>query len=299
MRKLLLLALATALVAVGTAAARTVAVTITKNGVVPKSTAIVPNDVVQFTNSDTVAHQVTFQKTTGVTCSPSPLVLQPGAAGSCTFKSTGNFNYSDPNTRGNTFRGTVTVAAAAGSLSVSAKPVLVTYGSQTVLAGTLSTKQVGANVDVLAQPCGAPASTKMATVQTTAGGAYTATVKPMMRTAYTTKSTSMTSSVISVRVRPRLRLVRVASHRYMLRVFATRSFAGKYASFQRYNGTLGRWVAIRRVLLKANSTGVAPTVITSSSFRSSVRGGLRVRATLGQTQVGTCHAPGLSNTVRS
>ena len=299
MRKMILLALATALVAIGTASAKTVTVTITKNGFAPKSAAVVPNDVVQFTNSDTVAHQLTFKTTTGVTCSPSPLVLQPGATGNCTFKSTGTFTYSDPNTRGNTFRGTVTVAAAADSLSVSAKPVLVTYGSQTVLAGTLSTRQVGEKVDALAQPCGAPSATKTATVQTTAGGAYTATVKPMMSTAYTTKSKATTSSVISVRVRPRLRLVRVAAHRYMLRVFATRSFAGKYASFQRYNGTLGRWVVVRRVVLKANTTGVAPTVITSRSFRSSVRGGLRVRTTLGQAQVGTCYAPGLSNTVRS
>ena len=57
MRKLILLALATALVVIGTAAAKTVAVTITKDGLVPKSTAIVANDVVRFTNSDTVAHR--------------------------------------------------------------------------------------------------------------------------------------------------------------------------------------------------------------------------------------------------
>lgn len=299
MRKMFLLALATALVAIGTAAANTVGVTITKNGFGPKSAAIVPNDVVQFTNSDTVAHQVKFKTTTGVTCSPSPLVLQPGTKGSCTFKTAGSFTYSDPNTRGNTFRGTVTVATAADSLSVSAKPVLVTYGSQTALAGTLSTRQAGEKVDVFAQQCGALSAAKTATVQTTAGGAYTATVKPMTTTAYTTKFKAMTSSVISVRVRPRLRLMRVASHRYLLRVFATQSFAGKYASFQRYNGRLGRWVALRKVVLKANSTGVAPTVITSRSFRSSVRGGLRVRATLPQAQVGTCHAPGVSNAVRS
>jgi plastocyanin len=299
MRKLILLALAAALVAIGTASAKTVAVTITKTGVVPKSAAIVPNDVVQFTNSDTVAHQVKFKKTTGVTCSPSPLVLQAGAIGNCTFRSAGTFTYSDPTTNGNAYRGTVTVAAGADTVSVSAKPLLVTYGSQTVLSGKISTHQAGENVDVLTQECGAPSATKTATVQTTAGGAYTATVKPMVTTAYTTKSKAMTSSVISVRVRPRLRLVKVASNRYMLRAFATRSFAGKYASFQRYNSTRGRWVVLKRVLLKANSTGVAPTVITSRSFRSSVRRGLRVRATLGQAQVGTCHAPGLSNTVRS
>ena len=300
MRKLILLALATSLVVIGTATAKTVSVTITKTGLVPKSAAIVPNDVVQFTNSDTVAHQVKFKTTTGVTCLPtSPLVLQAGATGSCTFKNAGTFTYSDPTTKGNSYRGTVTVAAAADTVSVSAKPLLLTYGSQTVLSGKISTHLTGENVDVLTQECGAPSSTKTATVKTTAGGAYTATVKPMMTTAYTTKSKAMTSTAISVRVRPRLRLVKVASHRYKLRTFAAQSFAGKYASFQRYNSKLGRWVVLKRVVLKANSTGVAPTVITSRSFRSSVHKGLRVRATLGQTQVGTCYAPGLSNTVRS
>lgn len=300
MRKMILLAAVTALaVAVGSAAAKTVTVTITKNGYVPNSVAIGQGDTVQFMNSDTVAHQVTFKSTAGVACSPNPLVLQPGANGSCTFQNVGNYSYSDPNAKGNTFRGTVTVAAAPPSLSLTAKPVLVIYGSPDLLAGKLSTQQTGENVDVLAQQCGAPSATKTATVQTTTGGVYSATVKPLMNTAYTTKSKAVASSVVTVRVRPRLRLARVAPHRYTLRVFGATSFAGKYASFQRYNSTLRRWVAVRTVLLKANSTGVAPTVITAGSFRSSVPGGLRVRVTLGQAQVGSCYAPGLSNTIRS
>lgn len=300
MRKMILLAAVTALaVAVSSAAAKTVTVTITKNGYVPNSVAIGQGDTVQFMNSDTVAHQVTFKSTAGVTCSPNPLVLQPGANGSCTFQNAGNYSYSDPNAKGNTFRGTVTVTAAPASLSLTAKPVLVIYGSPDLLAGKLSTQQTGENVDVLAQQCGAPSATKTATVQTTTGGVYSATVKPLMNTAYTTKSKAVASSVVTVRVRPRLRLVRVAPHRYTLRVFGATSFAGKYASFQRYNSTLRRWVAVRTVLLKANSTGVAPTVITAGSFRSSVPGGLRVRVTLGQAQVGSCYAPGLSNTIRS
>jgi plastocyanin len=300
MRKALLLAVLTALVvAVGSAAAKTVAVTITKDGFAPKAAALVQGDTIQFRNNDTVAHTITFRPTAGVTCLPAPLVLQPGATGSCTFRNTGNFSYEDPNTRGNTFRGTVRVAAAPASVSVSARPQLITYGASTVLTGVLSTQAAGENIDVLAQPCGAPSATKSATVTTTAGGAYTAPVKPLLRTTYTTKSKALTSTAVIVRVRPRLRLTRVAPHRYSLRVLASRSFAGKYASFQRYNGTLRRWVAVRSVRLRANSTGVAPTVVSSVAFRSSVRGGLRVRATLAQTQVGACYAPGLSNTIRS
>ncbi len=300
MRRMILLAAATALaVVIGSAAAKTVTVTITKNGYVPNSVTIGQGDTVQFTNSDSIVHQVTFKSTTGVTCSPNPLVLAPGVNGSCTFQSAGNFTYSDPNAKGNTFRGTVTVTAAPASLSLTAKPVLVIYGSQVVLAGKLSTQQTGENVDVLAQKCGAPSATKTATVQTTTGGAYSATVKPLLNTVYSTKSKAVTSSVLTVRVRPRLQLARVAPRRYSLRVLGATSFVGKYASFQRYNSTLRRWVAVRTVLLKANSTGVAPTVITGASFRSSIRGGLRVRVTLGQAQVGSCYVPGLSNTILS
>lgn len=300
MRKVILLLVVVALVVgVGSAAAKTVAVTISRDGFVPKSVTIAQGDTVQFTNSDSIVHQIAFRSMTGVTCSGSPLVLQTGFSGSCTFANAGNFSYSDPNTRGNTFRGTVIVTAAPLSLSLSAKPLLVTYGAAAVLAGTLSTQQAGENVDVLAQPCGTPSASKSTTVQTIAGGAYTATVKPMRSTAYSTKSKAATSTVTTVRVRPSMRLVRVGAGRYSLRVLGASSFAGKYASFQRYNGTLRRWVAVRTVLLKASSTGVAPTVASAASFRSSIRGGLRVRAILGQAQVGSCYAAGLSNTILS
>ena len=300
MRKvILLLVVVTLVAAVGSAAAKTVAVTISRNGFVPKSVTIAQGDTVQFTNSDSVVHQITFKPTNGVTCSGSPLVLQTGFSGSCTFANAGNFTYSDPNTRGNTFRGSVTVTAAPASLSLSAKPVLLTYGASAVLAGTLSTQKTGENVDVLAQQCGAPSATKSSTVQTIAGGAFTATVKPLRNTAYSTRSKAVTSSVTTVRVRPSVRLTRVAARRYSLRVLGGSSFAGKYASFQRYNGTLRRWVAVRTVLLKASSTGIAPTVVSTASFRASIRVGLRVRVTLGQAQVGSCYAAGLSNTIRS
>jgi plastocyanin len=299
-RKTILLAAVLALaVAVGSAGARTVTVTITKQGAVPGSLSIAQGDTVQFTNSDTVAHQVVFKAGTGFTCAPNPVVLQPASSGSCTFQSAGTYAYSDPNMKGSTFRGSITVTAAPDSLSLAAKPLVVIYGSRSMLAGTLSTQKAGENVDVLAQQCGASSAAKYATVQTTAGGAYTATVKRLMNTAYTTKSKAVTSRVVTVRVRPRLQLIKVAPQRYSVRVTAAKSFAGKYAGFQRYNGTLRRWVAVKSVLLKTNSTGVAPTIATVGSFRSTLRAGVRVRVSLGQPQVGSCNAPGLSNTILS
>ncbi len=300
MRKLLITAAAVlSLVIVGAAGANTVTVSITKNGYVPKAATIAVGDTVQFTNTDTVVHQVTFKTTTGVACSPNPLVLQSAQSGTCTFGSPGTFTYYDPNVKGSTFRGTVTVTGQvpAETLTLSAKLRALVYGGQVTLTGTLSNQKVGESVDVLAKACGQTKVTKVATVQTTTGGAYIAVVKPLKNTVYTVKAKNTSSPAVTVKVRPRLRLGKVAPHRYSLRVFAARSFAGKYGTLQRYNATLGRWVTVKRVLLRANSTGIAPTVISSVSFRSTIPARLRVRVILPQLQVGSCYLLGRSNVI--
>lgn len=302
MRKSLIGTLVVAsLVLVGVAAAKTVAVSITKNGYVPNAATIAVGDTVQFTNSDTVAHQVTFKTATGVTCTPNPLVLQPTQAGSCTFASPGSFAYDDPNVKGNTFRGTVTVTGQvpAETLTLSAKPQSVVYGGKVTLTGTLSNQKVGENVEVLATACGQTAATKVTTVQTTTGGVYTAVIQPLSNTVYTVKAKSTASPAVTVKVQPRLRLGKVAAHRYSLRVSAAQSFAGKVGTLQRYNPTLARWIKVKTVLLRSNSTGVAPTVITSASFRSTVAAGLKIRVVLPQLQVGSCYAAARSNTIRA
>jgi plastocyanin len=302
MRKLMLMAIATmSLALAGAAGAKTAAVTITKNGYVPKVVTIAAGDMVQFTNGDTVAHEIVFKTTTGVACVPSPLVLQPTQSGTCTFQTAGKYAYSDPNVRGNTFRGTVTVSgvAPADTLTLAVKPQLVIYGGKVTLAGVLSNQKVGENVEALAQPCGQTAATKVTMVQTTTGGAFIAVVQPLTHTVYTVKVKNTTSAAVAVAVRPRLRLRKLAPHRYSLRVFAAANFAGKYATFQRYNGPLARWVNVKRVLLRANATGVPPTVISSVSFRSAIKPRLKVRVVLPQRQVGSCYRPGRSNVILS
>jgi plastocyanin len=302
-RKISVLVCGVALLAVaGVATAKTVTVTITANGYVPTATAIPVGETVQFTNSDKVAHQLSFKKTSGVSCTPTPLVLQLAQSGSCTFGTAGTFSFSDPNVKGSKFHGTITVTggvAGGGSLTLTAKPQSVAYGGKAALSGALSNHKAGENAEILAQPCGQPSATKVATVTTTTGGAYSAQVQPLKNTIYKVKVKNSTSNAVSVKVGPRLRLGKVAPHRYSLRVFAAQSFAGKSASFQRYSPALRRWVVVRRLVLRANMSGVAPTVISSVTFRSSVRARLRVRAVLGQTQIGSCYLAGGSNIIHS
>ena len=190
-------------------------------------------------------------------------------------------------------------APPSDTLTLALTPQLVVYGGKVTLTGTLSNQKVGENVEVLAEPCGQTAATKATTVQTTTAGAFTAVVQPLTNTVYTARVKNTRSPTAAATVRPRLRLRKLAAHRYSLRAVAAASFAGRYATFQRYNGALGRWIKVKRVLLRANATGVAPTVISSVSFRSAIKPRLKVRLVLPQLQVGSCYRPGRSNVIRS
>lgn len=306
MRKFLFLAVvAVSLVVTAAAAAKTVTVTITASGYVPKSTTIAVGDSVRFVNSGTAAREVVFKTMTGVTCTPNPIVLQPAQIATCKFASAGTYTYSDPNVKGKTFKGTVVVTAAppAGtSVTLSVSSHTVTYGGKVTLSGKLSTHKQGVKVDVLVLACGTSAAKPVVEVTTIAGGAYTAQVKPLKNTVYTVKvvsTTNITSTPVTVKVRPRLGLGRVAAHHFVVRAFAARSFAGKYARFQRYNAALSRWVRVRSVLLRPNTSGTAPTVISSRRFTSRIKAGRKVRIVLGTAQVGSCYLAGKSRTIRS
>lgn len=306
MRKLLVLLLsAVSLVAAGAAAeaAATAAktITITATGYKPTAVSITVGDSVAYKNSDSVAHTVDFKQTTGMHCSAAlPLAIAAGQSASCTFSSAGKFNFSDPAKKGNKFRGTVTVnpSPIAGNLTLTPKSVV--FGRKTTLAGTLASAQSGQSVQVYETVCGVSSTPKLVTtVTSTTGGKFSYVAQPLARSDYTVKVKNSTSRAARVGVQPRLVLGKVARHQFTVRISAAVSFAGKQVVFQRYRRTLKRWVKVRRVLLRANTTGVAPTVVTSAKFRSKIRTRQKVRVVLGPKQVGACYLVGRSNTIRS
>jgi plastocyanin len=272
-------------------------VTITKNGFEPASVTVNTGETVTFTNSDTKAHEVVFQKTTGVSCAASPLVLQPTQSGSCTFSSAGKFSYSDPTHKG--FKGSVVVQGAAASVTLSVSAQRVVYGGTATLTGTVSNQAANEQVRVQAQVCGAGSSSTVATVTTTSGGAYSYAAGPVKNTAYSVRWKSATSGATTVKVRPRLKLSKLAPHRYRIRVSAAESFAGKVAKFQRYNRATSEWVTVRTVTLRPGPSATPPTVISSARFKSRVRAHARVRAVLSLSQVGACYIAGRSNLIFS
>jgi plastocyanin len=300
MRKLLVpLVLVMALATAGAApGAATKTVTISQAGYTPTAVSIATGDAVLFKNGDTVAHTVDLNSTAGVHCTAAvPLAIAAGTSVSCTFSNTGKFRFSDPASNKKTFRGTITVTAPLVS-SLTVAPKTVVYGNKAKLAGKLATGQSGQSVQIHALACGDTRSTLVATITTTANGAFTYQAQPLKKTAYTLSNKGLTADA-SVGVAPSLSLKKTGRHRYSLSVSAAQSFSGKVATFQRYRPALKRWVKVKGVTLKSGPAGSAPTVIAAAKFRSRIKAGLRVRASLGPKQVGSCYLAGRSNTIRS
>lgn len=298
MRKLLVIPVAVlALVLAGSAAGKvTQTVTITHTGYTPTTVTITTDDAVVFKNTDTVAHTVVFSPTTGVNCGGTlPLAVPAGQGVSCSFSNAGKFRFSDPASNKKAFRGTITVTLPLVS-NLTTKPMTVTYGRSSTIAGKVSSGQAGETVQVRAEACKA-APTVLTTVTTTAGGAFSFQVKPSNNTSYTLSSKGLTSST-SVAVKPRMHLAKIGAHRFQVKVFAAQNFLNDRVTFQRYKSSAKRWVAVKRVTMHTSVTK-SPTVMTSAKFRSSIKAHQRVRASLGPKQVVPCYVVAHSNTIRS
>jgi plastocyanin len=299
MKKLLLLLVAAAsLGAAAQLSAATVTVQITRTGFVPGKVTVKTGDTVTFHNADNAVHQVVFTKLTGVACSPTSIVLQADQSASCTFAAAGTFDYRDPTQRGS-FKGSVVVQAAPASVSLSAKPLVLVYGGRTTLSGAVSTGQPSEKVTVQAQACGESAAKAVSTATTTTAGAWSYLAQPLRITTYTARWKNASSSSVVVKVRPRVRLGKVAPRRYSVRVTAAESMAGKVVSFQRYSASLRRWSTVKRVVLAAGPSAVAPNVNSSRTFTARVKARVKVRIAITQAQVGACYLPGSSNVIFS
>jgi plastocyanin len=270
MRKLILLAVAvTALAGAGSGSAANTTVTITKASFVAANVSIRAGDTVSWTNTDTAAHQVAFDK---AACN---LTIQAGQSASCTFATAGSFNYRDPSQRGS-FRGTVEVLGASTTTTIAASRATIVYGQSMTFNGQLASHRAGTSVELWAQAFGQGAFIKVTQVASIDNGSWTVTANPAIETAYQVRVGNRPSQSVTIKVRPRLTL----GYSTVTRVFATkvvapRSFAGKLAFFQR-KSSLGQWITLKKVKLSSAAT---------ASFRSALpKGKTPVRVLLPATQ---------------
>jgi plastocyanin len=284
----------------GPASAATQTITITKSGFVPMNLTIKVGDTIGFTNADVVVHEVLFKATTGFTCTATPLVVQPTKTQSCTWTVAGSYAYSDPNQRDRNFRGTVKVDPVAPvvvpTVTLTASATVVKYGAEATLSGKVVPTAAGTMVDILAQATGETAYTKVASVATTNGGAYTVAVTPEIATSYRAEfangTTRVVSPVTAISVSPAvglvLRSVKGGHANFTVRVTSGMTYEGRYVRVQRMN-SLGGWTTLKQATLGSFSTA-----------RFSVhlpKGTSRIRTFLPSSQAGVGYLSSTSRTI--
>ena len=291
MRRLLLSTIAVvAVLAIAPALSATKPVDITQAGFTPSKVTINYGDTVTWTNKDTGNHQVLADQA----AFPTSPVLLANQTYSYTFTKSGSFGYRDAlNTRR---RGTVVVRAG---VSLTAAPPTAPYGQSATLSGQVSNGMAGETVTIDAMECGKTTFTKLATVMSVANGAWSSPAKPALNTAYRASWKNTKSATLTETVAPVVSLRRVRLRHFSASVTAAQSFVGKYVVLQRYVRSRRAWKTVKRVTLRTVKPGTAPTMISSTGFRTGVARTTRLRLLLVQSQAGSCYGPARSNTVRA
>jgi len=259
MRRFIPIAVASvALVLAAPASTATSTVQIKSTGFVPATVTINQNDSVTWTNTDTKDHQVVANGGSFASA-----ILTPGKTYTHAFRAGGTFRYHDglhP-----TLRGTITVRGAPPQVTLATSVPVVKFGTQVTLSGIVSNKRTGETVTLTALPFGQTTKQVIATLQTTANGAFSFSVTPQVNTTYQAQWKGSESSV-AVQVQPLIKLPFV-SHSGWFHFYVTsgQSFAGRSVYLQRFT-LLHTWINVRKLQLGQQSG----RIMSLKSARSAV-----------------------------
>jgi hypothetical protein len=160
----------------------------------------------------------------------------------------------------------------------------VTTCCQTVrLSGMVSTHKAGETVLILAREFDALASHPLMNVTSDPTGAWTALVRPSVKTTYFAQAGSEPGPGLTVNVRPRVGLG-VTGRFWSTKVTARDSFAGSLVLLQRRSGS--RWLTVKRVVLNLGS---------AAHFKARLpRGRWTVRMVVPSSETGPGYLTGIS-----
>ena len=226
------------------AAAQTFQVSILKDGFRPATLTIKLGDSVRWTNASAGNRQVVSNS--GAFASP---ILAPKKTWTFTFRAAGKYGYHDGLRPAS--KGVVHVQGPPPSVTLAASIPVVTYGTPLTLSGVVSSQKAGQTVTLLAQPYAQAAPVQLASVTTTAGGAWSFTVTPTIQTTYQAHFRTSNSQPVTVGVRPKVTFS--YAHGYMsTRITAANSFAGRVVYLQR-RSRFDQWIIVRKLKLGPRS----------------------------------------------
>ncbi|HUY72848.1 MAG TPA: hypothetical protein VMV08_11450 [Gaiellaceae bacterium] len=189
---------------------------------------------------------------------------------------------------GPTYGGDVTFTTVA-AITLTTSTLQSIYGSSATLSGTVSSRQPGVNVTVLAEQFGAGLYSTVGTALTGTGGAWSLQVRPRRATSYEASAPDGTSQPVTIGVRPSISLRKITKARFSTRVVASSSFAGKSVQLQRALPG-GRWQTVARSRLNHKSSAIFAAAKLPHGTSS-------IRIAMSVNQAGTGYLAGFSRTL--
>jgi hypothetical protein len=189
--------------------------------------------------------------------------------------------------------------APVGTITIRAAQNLAPYGRPVRLTGRAVGAPAGESVSIIEQPVRGSARVRENVAAVNNAGAWTYVAHPTIGTTYTARVRDKTSGGITVLVRPRVHLKRLAPGKLSVQVVAARSVARRIVFLQRWNPTRHRWLNAKRFRLQVARAGVPPTVVSVATAHTRLPRGTRVRVVLTSRQAGVGYLSGTSNIVRT
>jgi len=188
------------------------------------------------------------------------------------------------------------VAASSKSVTLNVAPKVLVFGNRITLNGAVTPAKPNQSVNIQARACGQTSTTPVLGLRTGPNGTYSAGQAPTLNTVYQAQWHSVASAAVSVLVRPKIKLQKLARRRYRVQVTAARSLAGRSVILQRRRSH--KWSTVRKMRLKSMGQ-VVTTAISGRVFKSKVRRRRKIRIQLSPKQASPCYVGGRSNIIHS
>jgi hypothetical protein len=187
------------------------------------------------------------------------------------------------------------VVRSSPSVTIGARPSLADRTSFAITVfGRVSGAAGDEDVRVEAKECGLAAGFHgVAGARPEPDGSWTAQVIPWTKTVYRARWKNDTSDEVVVRYAPRVTLQWTSTGKLEVMVATQRTIPGRRVDVERFSAATGTWTKLRTITLAKIGTGVLQRRV-----RLSVPRGTLLRATLPESQTGSCYERGVSNTLR-
>jgi hypothetical protein len=184
--------------------------------------------------------------------------------------------------------------ADAQVITIHAYPSIARLYEGVIVSGTIGSAKTGQRVSLESKTCGARSFQPVASLRTTAGGAWGAEMQADTRTVFRANWSGAQSREVVVLARPHLVLGQMSQRLFRAILQLGTNANGKRLLLQRFDIRDRVWRTVRAIVFRSTSSGWP-----QMSFPATVPSGTLLRLTLPRAEAGPCYLAGYSNLLRT